>query len=526
MAVLAAAVGAWPARGFEAADAVAAGRFRFLNREEELAEIDWLGRHVSHLWSYNLHYFDYALDLAHAYRASGDARYVRRLEALADGWIAATRGARGDGWEPYAVSLRVVNWAYALLLLGDAVAPPVRARMEESLLAQLGFLERRLELHILANHLQKNLKALVVGGLYFDGPAARRWLRRGTALLWRELMEQVLPDGTHYERSPMYHAIALGDFLETVDLLRAAGEPVPEECARRVARMAEAFGTLSRPSGAIHLFNDAAHGIAPERAWLDGMARRVCGLSIPDPRGCLALPDGGYWGWAGADERLLVDCGEPGPAYQPGHAHCDLLSFELDLAGRAVVVDAGVSGYDGDPLRAYVRGTRAHNTVMVDGREQSEMWGDFRVARRATVRGGAAKCGADGFTFRGAYSPYHDPAAVHHREIRRTAGAWEVRDRVEGARGKRLVSFLHLHPDFAARLDDGVIVAHAGALEVRVHPFGAHRVAIRRGEAGQGWHAPEFGVALPAAAIEMEVEANDGRAFGYHIRTNQRELGT
>ena len=299
------------------ADAAVRGEFRFLNRSLEFPGIDWTRRHVSHLWSYNLHYFDFALDLARAHDASRDFRYRDRFVELAEDWIDQCPPGQGDGWQPYAVSLRVVNWIHAILLLGDALDSSVRKRLEASLAAQTEYLSRRLELHILANHLQKNLTALVVAGLYFSGPSAARWLEKGTRLLWRELFEQVLPDGTHYERSPMYHAIAARDFLEVVALLRAAGEPVPPEATERIAAMLTALGVLSRPDGALHLFNDAAHGIAPSRAELDRLGQQVLGQPVPAPEPLLALPDGGYYGYAnaGTGERLLMDCGEPGPPY-------------------------------------------------------------------------------------------------------------------------------------------------------------------------------------------------------------------
>jgi uncharacterized heparinase superfamily protein len=526
---LAAAVDAWGAddagERIRRVDAVLRGEFRFLNHTESLPRIDWQHRYVSHLWSYNLHYFDYALDLARAYRATGDARYRDRFAELADGWIAANPAGRGDGGEPYAVSLRVVNWLYALMLLGAVLDTRLIERVEASVALQLEYLSRRLELHLLANHLQKNLKALVVGGLYFRGRSAERWLARGSRLLWRELFEQVLPDGVQYERSPMYHAIALADFLEVLDLLRVAGEPMLPEAAERVARMVDAFGVLSRPDGALHLFADAAHGIAPSRDWLDGLARRVVGRGVPRAEGALALPHAGYHGFAddAAGERLLVSCGGPGPSYQPGHAHCDLLSFELDIAGRPLVVDAGVSGYDGDPYREYVRSTRAHNTVVIDGREQSEVWGTFRMARRARVRSAEWRTDGEKFVFSGTYSPYHDPRAVHERTLERAPGHLVVRDRVYGAAGAPLRSFLHLHPAWDVALVDGRLVARAGDAQVVLEPFGVDRVRIVRGERDpvQGWHCPEFGRALPAAAIEMEIDHNDGREFGCHIHTSR-----
>src|SRR5690606_8661793 len=147
-----------------------------------------------------------------------------------------------------------------------------------------------------ANHLQKNLKALVVGGLYFRGDTARRWLERGLRLLWRELFEQVLPDGGHFERSPMYHAIALADFLEVLSLLEAVAVPVSAEVRSRVAGMFEACVILWRLVGTLHLFSDAASCVAPPRKWIGTLARRVIGEGVPEVAGPFELPETGYYG--------------------------------------------------------------------------------------------------------------------------------------------------------------------------------------------------------------------------------------
>jgi len=528
MRAMAAALAAWgpgdAAARLARAEAVAEGRFTFVGHTETLAEPEWTRRRVSHLWSYHLHYFAYGVDLAWAWRLTGDARYPRRFRELAGGWMAACPAGKGDGWEPYPVSVRVVAWAQALLLFGDALDAPFRAAVLESLHAQAALLERRLELHVLANHLQKNLAALVTAGLLFRGRAAERWRTRGAARLWRELGEQVLGDGGHYERSPMYHLVAAGDFLETLGVLEAAGERVPEAARARVARMVEAMGALCRPDGSLHLFNDAANGEAPPLAHLAALGERLLGVRPLEARGAFALPETGYFGWADADagERILIDCGPPGPEYQPGHAHCDMLSFELDLAGAPLVVDAGVSGYEGDPLREYARSTRAHNTVAIGGREQSEVWGTFRVARRAEVAGtpGHAETVPGTYRFEGGSRPYHDRHALHRRTVERSDEGWRVTDRVEGARGERLASWLHLHPDWAVVADAEGVTARRGELVVRIEPFGADAVRVASGERepAQGWHSPRFGAALPAPAVEMRVNANDGRAFGYAVR--------
>ncbi|HEX6909525.1 MAG TPA: heparinase II/III family protein, partial [Longimicrobium sp.] len=274
------------------ADEVRAGVFRFLNHAETLPEQpDWTARRVGHLWSYHLHYFAYAVDLAWAWRMTGDAAYADRFSALARGWIGATEGGRGDGWEPYALATRAIHWMEALLLFGEGLNGETRDVVGRSLWRQLAVLERRLERHLLANHLQRDLQALAVGGQLFAGVDAARWRRTGARGLWRELDEQVLGDGGHFERSPMYHAVALDDYLRAAALLRVGGEPIPAAAEERLRRMTRAFGVLSRPDGSLHLFNDAAQGEAPARAELDALARRVLGEGIPDPQGRLELPE-------------------------------------------------------------------------------------------------------------------------------------------------------------------------------------------------------------------------------------------
>lgn len=524
---LSAEVVAWGAGDTEAriaaADEVCRGVFRFLNHAEPLGDRpEWTERRVGHLWSYHLHYFAYGVDLAWAWRVTGDEGYAARFTELALGWIAATEGGRGDGWEPYALATRALHWMEALLLFGDGVKPEPRDVIARSLWRQLAVLERRLERHLGANHLQRDFQALAVGGLLFDGADAARWRTMGGRGLWRALREQVLDDGGHYERSPMYHAVALDDYLRSAALLRAGGEAVPAEALERIGRMARAFGVLCRPDGALHLFNDAAHDGGPSRADLDALARHVLGEGIPDAEGALLLPDTGYYGWAqpGGGARLLADCGIPGPSYQPGHAHCDLLSFELDLAGRPVVVDPGVSGYEGDPYRAYARSTRAHSTVSIGGREQSEVWGTFRVARRASPVNPALTADGAGARFQGGCRPYHDARTLHRRVIEVDAGGCRVTDRVEGSAGAPLESYLHLHPDFDIRREGSAWVARRAdgtSVVVRVH--GADEVTVHAGERDpvQGWHLPAFGQALPAPVLRLRVHANDHREFGYGI---------
>lgn len=501
-------------------------RFSFLNHAEQLPVIDWRKRYVSHLWSYNLHYFDYAPVLARAYIETRDPCFLSALESLVTTWIDSTADGKADGWEPYPTSVRVINWIHSFLLVEAQFSESFRLSMSRSLYRQLSYLERRLERHLLANHLQKNLYALFLGGLIFRGEKADRWRSKGGRMLWAEVEEQVLPDGGHVERSPMYHGLALRDLLEAIHYARAAGEPVPAEVVGRARVMASAFGVFTRGDPGIHLLNDSAQGVAPSSARLAYLAAGVLGERMAPPVGEWALRSSGFYGHRDpvSGGGLIIDCGNPGPSYQPGHAHCGILSYELDLAGAPVVVDSGVHGYDGDPFREYVRSTRAHNTVAIDGKDQSEMWGTFRIARRARVITARSSIENGKYIFEGAYRPYHSRRAVHHRTITGAPGELSVTDVVRNAPGACLDSFIHLHPDFSAEIRAENIVARNGTLVIVITPFGTDSIRIHNGESDpvQGWYCPEFGKAIPQSVVALRVDDNRGQSFGYTIRVESR----
>src|SRR5262249_7433225 len=206
------------------------GRFSFLNQTRTFdGPMDWRPVAMSKLWRYQLHYFDYLVDLAVAYSQCSDMRYLERLKYFAADWIVNNPLGFGDGWEPYPLSLRLVNWikAYALITGTGSQArcndSAFHTDFLTSLYTQAGFLEHNVERHLLGNHLIKNAKALLFAGLFFDGADAARWRRQGQALLEAQLDEQVLTDGGHFERSPMYHAIVLEDLAESLALLKQSG---------------------------------------------------------------------------------------------------------------------------------------------------------------------------------------------------------------------------------------------------------------------------------------------------------------
>ena len=217
-----------------------------------------------------MHYFDDLNAAGAALRRSWHAPLLKR-------WVIENRPGTGPGWDAYPTSRRIVNWIKFDLRFN---ALPEECR--DSMAVQVRWLRRRLEYDLLGNHLLANAKALVHAGLYFSGAAAQGWYALGLDLMVRQLSEQILPDGGHFERSTMYHALVLEDVLDTVNILHCYGRTVPPQWRELILRMRNWLGVMTHPDGDIAFFNDAAFKIAPTHAALEAYAQRLALGALPD----------------------------------------------------------------------------------------------------------------------------------------------------------------------------------------------------------------------------------------------------
>ncbi len=440
-----------PAAAERAAREALEGRFTLLGRSLDLGrDVAWFRRDLdvgTRLWKTRLHEFHFALDLALAWRASGDDRFRARWLELVESWRAAATlhrpGADHDAWDPRAAATRGVHLAVSGALLGLRPDDAESAAVGPLLGVHWLYLREHLEWDLRANHLLRDAVGLAFADeLQGAGPGA-------LALLRAQVREQVLPDGCHYERTPLYHALVLQDLVDVRALL---GDRAPDWLCDAVARMAGFLAYLLHGDGGLPLLGDTWHGeLDPALLLREAGAARP--PEAPEQHGGLvALRRGGA--------HAVLRAGPHGPDFQLGHAHADGLSFELSLGERRLVTDTGTQSYDDAEARRRVRSTAAHNTVQIDGAEQIEWWDAFRVGRRGrgrVVARGEGDLGAwlwarhDGYRFLPG-RPLHERLWVVFDD------ALLVLDAVTGAGRHRLRSALHLHPDF------GASGARAGAL--------------------------------------------------------------
>src|SRR5262249_32387885 len=155
---------------------------------------------------------------------------------------------------------------------------------------------------------------------FFQEDRAAGWLKTATRLALDQAAEQVLPDGGHFERSPMYHLHVMEDILSLALLLE------DEEARRRLrdtwTAMAKGLAWLRHPDGNLALFNDGGLQGAGRVEHMLKLGDCI-GVNVPvqPRRGGRYFPDTGLAVWHGEPWTVFFDVGAIGPDYQPGHAH-------------------------------------------------------------------------------------------------------------------------------------------------------------------------------------------------------------
>lgn len=327
-------------------------KFNFLNLEHEFA--GWNFTENGMLWAYNQNYFDW-INQEGVSVEEGCKWIDRFIKELPDNKV---------GLDPYPIALRCINWVKFFCRYSEAAT---KSRLN-SLYSQIKLLEKKLEYHLLGNHLLEDAYALYIGASFFND---HQLLKKADKLLKAQLREQILLDGAHYEQSPMYHCILLDRLLDCINIKS------DDNLVDYAQRMMGHLESVKWGVGSLPMLNDSANGIAPTTSQLFYYAK---GLELKWKK--IPMKECGYRKMMSGSMEAIVDVGNITATYQPGHTHADSLNYELHIEGKPFVVDTGISTYNKTDRRQLERSSIAHNCVSPDGKNSSEVWGGFRVGRR------------------------------------------------------------------------------------------------------------------------------------------------
>lgn len=517
---------------------------------------DRLVGNVKFLWELGRH--QHLVPLAAAYAVSGRRDYAEAALAQIEGWIADNPYGLGIHWcSALEVALRLISWALVHGLIatreGEAgvfALASNRDGLGRSIYQQASFVRGFLSRHSSANnHLIGELTGLLAACRVFDlGDEGLRWGAFARRELEREAARQVYPDGVDREQALYYHLWVLEYLLFAWSLEQRAGNPLPDAFRQRLGLMVRFLRDISAPGGSPPQIGDADDGMVarfepawPAQPYEEVLAAAEAVLALPaateappqkaywyarmaggasanaGPVTEFANPyprvyrEGGYAILGGAGLHVVFDAGALGYPSIAAHGHADALSVCLALDGRWWLVDPGTYAYHSDPLwRNYFRGTSAHNTLRIDGRDQSTIGGPFLWTRHARAALSTCEALDDGRQVaEGCHDGYRNLGLTHRRVVTcaPATGTVEIRDTLEG-RGDHLCElYFHFAPELEVDLaDDGAqalarSVVGGRALRFDLPAGWAWRVVRGATDPPLGWYSPALERKVPAPVL-------------------------
>lgn len=508
------------------------------------------------VWEPNRHH--QLVVLARCFKVTRDERYAEKAVALINDWCDANPFGYGMNWKsPMEVAIRNINWIFAidLLLSSAALDRASFERIVQTIYLGTWDTVRRLSQGSSSNnHLIGEAAGVYIAACYFPQfREAGKWRALSKKILEQEITRQTYADGctrehafgymffvTQFEVLCMLAGQRSGDAFSAAfaDRLRQMYAFLAELCSDsgRLPAVGDAddgyvvdLGDLPRDTRALisvgaELFDDDSLRLA-ERAetsfWLLGASQQS---ATSARRGdSVAFRDAGYFllrSGAARDNEMSVffDCAELGFGAIAAHGHADCLAVCVTVGGQEMLVDAGTYDYFTYPeWRNYFRSTRAHNTVEIDGEDQSLMTGPFMWSERANATLLAWEDDAERVSASGEHDGYRrlpDPV-VHRRTLSldKLRLELEIVDDIVAQGAHTVVRNWHLAAGCEASLDESgaVVVRHGSARLVIEAPGSTIELLAAEGDGFDGWVSDGYHRRAPSHCVRM-TDSTDGNA--------------
>ena len=267
---------------------------------------------------------------------------------------------------------------------------------------------------------------------------------------------------------------------------------------------------MSNPDGGVSFFNDSVDGISPKKTIIESYAEKLgFEISLLDLNKSQIIDnaESGYICATAAGSKLIFDSSPVGPDYIPAHAHADTLSFELSIGVQRVFVNSGTSVYGSSSERLNQRKTASHNTVEIDGKDSSQVWSGFRVARRAKIVSRYAEKNSDNEIFLGAAHDGYNflvGGCIHKRNLTLTSNSLQVSDELKG-NFKQAIARFYIHPNLDVSLNNKVLKIQGlkFSLSANIEDM---LVSMR----DSFWY-PQFGQKIPNKVIEINFACKESK---------------
>ena len=449
------------------------------------------------MWSYNCNYLDFINEQTNFDKT----QYIHA-------WIENTSIEDGISFDPYPTSLRIVN-----LIKWCLSNENYDEKILNSIYFQTIVLSQNIEWHLLANHIISNLKALIFAGYFFDNDQSKSWLIDGKKNLLEQLDEQILDDGAHCELSPMYHNIIVSDLLDLVQINNLSKTKNDQgfdiALNRKINSMLNWSNNMTHPDNEIAFFNDSTFSICPRFDELKEYKNCITKEQFQEETKNISyMSDSGYISLQTDLGKMIIDVGNIGIDYNPGHAHADSLSFELSINSKRFFVNSGTSTYSRSKLINFQRSTKSHNTIEVNQTNSSDVWDIFRVGARAKNINTKLINKDNKIIIKSSHNGYKNfiGGSIHQRIWEIEKNKLSIKDKLLGENASGM-SRLYLHPD--------VEIKSVNEYQIKLMHSDGNPILIDIPDSKfilkDSNYYCEFGLAVSNKCIEIELKNNSCR---------------
>lgn len=411
-------------------------RFKAIANSVEIlnqtVELDYKNNNgISPLVRFNLEYFEYAIVWAQK------GIPFKHLKNKWNEYIESNSKLYS-----YIISLQIPN-----MIIAMGIYEVDDQEIYDELYSRYKWLIKHQEKHLLANHYFENLKAIVISSYVFN---EENIFKKYIWKLEKECREEILDDGIHFELSFMYHKLVLEDLLL---IRKLCNRPWLDQY---IQKMLNAIISIENGFNRTPLFNDSGDNVAKSAEALKKGCEKEFDIKVTD--NIDSFVHSGYNKIREGNLAIIIDSGSVGPSYNPGHGHCDCLSFELFKDNKPVFVNSGTYQYQGDK-RSYFRSSQAHNITILNNHEQSDCWGEHRVGKRIKKVSGKLV----GQSFFGSFINQYGEKC--ERNIILRSGVITILDSFPKEKpGLDIISYLHLAPGY--NFQNGLITGYGSEYKI------------------------------------------------------------
>ncbi len=448
------------------------GSFSFLNKEKKFQSvIDWNFAEYGQLWNIRLNSLEYLSHLD----ISADIGKVVLLDFIRDIKQNRTR------YDSHCASLRIIN-VIKFCSRYQIDIPEVNAFV----FSQALYVRKNSEVHLSNNHLLENGFAMLFASHFFGH---EKLFHYSSKVLLKALDKQILADGAHFELCPMYHLWVVNRLLECLQILRRSSfkvKSVLEVLEKKVSAMLGWIMQMQFGNGSLPAVNDSSEGYGPSINAILKIASDI-GLKTSG----YALKESGFRKFKNRNFEMLVDVNGLTPPEAPGHSHADTFHFILHVFGDPLIIDTGVSTYEPSKLRMHERSTLAHNTVVVNDLNQSEIYGIFRAGRRAKVN--LAKCSSH--ELEASHNGYQHLGIKHTRTFTFEQDKIVITDKISGKLPEKCSAYLHIDKKNRLVKKENELISKF----VNIQFSNSSNIEVK-----ENYYAVAFGKQLPCYVVKID----------------------